>query len=120
AWPAAKIGSIRNDADPHEDFLEQCRYTPWTSTWNILGAPSISLPVHSADVDGVELPFGVMLGARSGQEELLLSLVADLEDVDPWANRIAPIARWPIRRRQNAAPPVARASRRTAPHLLGR
>lgn len=93
AWPAAKIGSIRNDADPHEDFLEQCRYTPWTSTWNILGAPSISLPVHSADVDGVELPFGVMLGARSGQEELLLSLGADLEDVDPWANRIAPIAR---------------------------
>lgn len=93
AWPAAKIGSIRNDADPYEDFLDQCRYTPWTSTWNILGAPAISLPLHSATVEGVELPFGVMLGARIGQEDLLLGLSADLERADPWAGRLAPIAR---------------------------
>ncbi len=93
AWPAAKIGSIRNDADPYEDFIDQCRYTPWTSSWNILGAPSISLPLHSAQVDGVELPFGVMLGARTGREELLLSLAADLERVEPWESRLAPIAR---------------------------
>src|SRR5690625_2014442 len=92
AWPAAKIGSIRNDADPYEDFLEQCRYTPWTSTWNILGRPSISLPLHQEAVDGVELPFGVMIGAGLGKEEMLLWLAADIESADPWAERCAPIA----------------------------
>lgn len=93
AWPAAKIGSIRNDGDPCEDFLDQCRYTPWTSTWNILGAPAISVPLHSAMIDDVELPFGVMLGSRMGTEALLLGLAADLESVDPWASRVAPLAR---------------------------
>lgn len=93
AWPAAKIGSIRNDADPSQDFIDQCRYTPWTSTWNILGAPAISVPLHSSEVDGVELPFGVMLGARRDEEELLLGLAADLEEVDPWDSRRAPLAR---------------------------
>ncbi len=92
AWPAARIGSIRNDADPYADFVDQCRYTPWTSTWNIIGAPSISVPLHSAVVDGVELPFGIMLGARTGREDVLLRLAADLEAADPWAGRIPPIA----------------------------
>lgn len=92
AWPAAKIGSIRNDADPYEDFIDQCRFTPWTSTWNILGAPAISVPLHSTQVDGVELPFGIMLGARTGEEGVLLGLAADLEERDPWAARRAPIA----------------------------
>lgn len=91
AWPAAKIGSIRNDADPYEDFIDQCRYTPWTSTWNILGAPAISVPLHSQEVDGVELPFGIMLGARTNEDALLLRLAADLEDADPWAGRRAPM-----------------------------
>lgn len=86
AWPAAKIGAIRNDADPYQDFLDQCRYTPWTSTWNIIGAPAISLPLHTAIIDGVELPFGVQIGARIGQDALLLRLAADLEDADPWAH----------------------------------
>ncbi|QGH71134.1 amidase [Pseudactinotalea sp. HY158] len=107
AQPAAPIGSIRNDADPARDFEDQCAYTPWTSTWNILGAPAISLPVHRARVGGGEagpaepaepveragpvepaepaepagpmLPFGAMLGARTGREDLLLALAASLE-----------------------------------------
>jgi len=49
------------------------------------GAPAISLPLHRAEVDGVELPFGVMLGGvRPGQEETLFALAAHLEAADPW------------------------------------
>lgn len=84
AQPAAPIGSIRDDADPAGDFAAQKAFTPWTSTWNIIGAPSISLPLHRAEVDGIELPFGVMLGGRTGDEETLLSLAATLEAADPW------------------------------------
>jgi Asp-tRNA(Asn)/Glu-tRNA(Gln) amidotransferase A subunit family amidase len=33
------------------------------------------------------LPIGVMLGARFGNEETLLSLAAELERAAPWAER---------------------------------
>lgn len=86
AQPPALVGGMRDDADPAADFQAQKEYTPWTSTWNLLGAPSISLPLHRAPIvaGGPELPFGAMLGARAGREELLLSLAADLEAADPW------------------------------------
>ena len=71
--------------DPAADFEAQKRFTPWTSVWNMTGAPAISLPLHRAEVDGVLLPFGVMLGAvRPGQEGLLFALAAALEAADPW------------------------------------
>ncbi|UFU06081.1 amidase [Ruania halotolerans] len=96
AQPPAPIGSIRNDADPEADFWAQCAFTPWTSTWNILGWPAISLPVHWAAVDegpdgGPVLPFGVALGAGLGGEERLLGLSAVLEEALPWADRCAPV-----------------------------
>ncbi|MFC7403472.1 amidase [Georgenia alba] len=84
AQPPVPIGSMRDDEDPEGDFEAQKAFTPWTSTWNIIGAPSISLPLHRAEVDGVELPFGVMLGGRTGAEQTLLSLAAALEAADPW------------------------------------
>lgn len=71
--------------DPAEDFEAQKRFTPWTSIWNMTGAPSISLPLHRGLVDGVELPFGVMLsGVRIGQDATVLALAAALEEADPW------------------------------------
>ncbi|MFC4554551.1 amidase [Georgenia faecalis] len=85
AQPPAPVGSMRDDADPAADFEAQKAFTPWTSAWNILGAPAISVPLHRAEVDGVELPFGAQLGAvRLGDEELLLALAAALEAADPW------------------------------------
>ncbi len=74
-----------NLPDPAADFEAQKRFTPWTSVWNMTGAPAISLPLHRALVDGGELPFGVMLGGvRAGQEEELFGLAALLEAADPW------------------------------------
>ncbi len=80
AQPPALIGSLRDDHDPAADFAAQTRFTPWTSVHNITGLPAISLPLHTAEVDGVRLPFGVMLAGRFGAEDLLLAVAASLEE----------------------------------------
>ena len=92
AQPPAPLGSLRDDADPAADFDAQCAFTPWTSTYNLTGRPAISLPLHrevtGAGEAAVELPYGVMLGARLGEDETLLSLAAQLEAADPWVGTI--------------------------------
>lgn len=90
AQPPPLIGAMRDDADPEADFWAQCAFTPWTSTWNILGAPAISLPLHRAPAEagGPTLPWGVMLGARTGREDLLLALSAALESAAPWPHAV--------------------------------
>jgi len=88
AQPPAPLGSLRDDADPAGDFAAQTRFTPWTSVYNLTGRPAISLPLHTARVNGVEspeLPIGVMLGGRFGREDVLLGLAAALESVTPWS-----------------------------------
>ena len=71
--------------DGGADFDAQRAFTPWTSTWNMLGAPAVAVPNHREQIEGIELPFAVQLGAaRHGEEALLLSLAAQLEAHDPW------------------------------------
>ena len=79
AQPPALVGQLRNDADPAADFEAQTRFTPWTSVANLTGRPAISLPLHSATIDGTQLPIGVMLSGRFGEDALLLSVSAALE-----------------------------------------
>ncbi|MEX0426515.1 amidase [Nocardioides sp. DS6] len=87
ASPPPKVGAIRNDADPAADFAAQKAFTPWTSAWNVTGMPAVSLPLHTTP-EG--LPVGVMLAARPAEEELLLSLAAQVEAAAPWADRRPP------------------------------
>lgn len=82
------VGAIRDDADPAADFEAQKRFTPWTSAWNVTGMPAISLPLHQS-AEG--LPIGMMLAARPAEEELLLSLAAQLEAALPWKDRLPPL-----------------------------
>lgn len=91
AGPPAPVGSLRDDADPAGDFEDQKRFTPWTSIANIAGTPSISLPVHTAVVDGVRLPFGAMLTGRPGGDARLLEIARAVEVASPFQ---APPA-WP-------------------------
>lgn len=70
------VGAIRNDDDPEADFEAQKRFTPFTSVYNVTGSPAVSLPLHWTDAG---LPVGVMLAARPSEDELLLSLAAQLE-----------------------------------------
>nr|WP_216651985.1 amidase [Nocardioides sp. zg-1308] len=76
ARPPVLVGELRDDADPARDFDRQKAFTPWTSAWNVTGMPAVSLPLHWTD-DG--LPVGVMLAARPAEEELLLSVAAQVE-----------------------------------------
>lgn len=85
------VGELRDDADPAADFREQCAYTPWTSVWNLTGWPSVSLPLHRAEVDETTLPVGVMLGAGLAGEETLFALAAQLESAHPWHDARPPV-----------------------------
>ncbi|WP_341924340.1 amidase [Nocardioides psychrotolerans] len=89
AAPPLPVGALRDDADPAADFEAQKAFTPWTSAWNVTGMPAVSLPLHWTS-DG--LPVGVMLAARPAEEELLLSLAAQVEAAVPWHARRPP--RW--------------------------
>lgn len=84
AQPPLRIGEIRDDADPARDFENQKAFTPWTSAWNVTGMPAVSLPLHVTP-DG--LPVGVMLAGRPAEEQLLLSLSAQVEAAAPWVDR---------------------------------
>ncbi|MCW2843008.1 MAG: Amidase [Nocardioides sp.] len=87
ATPPVLVGAMRDDADPAADFQAQKDFTPWTSAWNVTGMPAVSLPLHWTP-DG--LPVGVMFAARPAEEELLLSLSAQVEAAAPWAERKPP------------------------------
>jgi len=87
ATPPVLVGAMRDDDDPAADFQAQKEFTPWTSAWNVTGMPAISLPLHWTE-DG--LPVGVMLAARPAEDELLLSLAAQVEAAAPWAGRTPP------------------------------
>jgi amidase len=77
AVPPLPVGAIRDDADPARDFENQKRFTPWTSAWNVTGMPAVSLPLHWT---ASGLPVGVMLASRPAEDELLLSLAAQVEE----------------------------------------
>jgi amidase len=57
--------------------------------WNVTGQPGASVPAGFDD-DG--LPVGVQLVGRHGDDALLLSLSAQLEQARPWSDRRPPVA----------------------------
>jgi len=87
AVPPLPVGAIRDDDDPAADFEAQKAFTPYTSAWNVTGMPAVSLPLHWTPSG---LPVGVMLAARPAEEELLLSLCAQVEAAAPWHDRRPP------------------------------
>lgn len=83
----------REGEDFMEQIMRQALFSPFTSSFNITGQPSTSLPLHWTP-DG--LPIGVSLTGRPAGEAQLLSLCAQLEDASPWAHR-RPVLRAPER-----------------------
>ncbi len=78
--------TLDSDAWVHELFSV---YAPFTAMFNITGQPAISLPLAwSAD----DLPIGVQLVGRYGDEATLLRLASQLAQVFPWEARVPPIA----------------------------
>jgi len=83
----APIGSLRDDEHPERDFENQKAFTPWTSAWNVTGMPAVSLPLHHTPAD---LPVGVMLAGRPGEDHRLLALAAQVEAASSWRHRTPP------------------------------
>jgi amidase len=94
AEPPAKVGRF---AHATEDYLSYrvgpngiFAYSPFCAVFNASGQPAASVPLGWSR-DG--LPIGVHLAAAFGQDELLISLCAELERAAPWAGKRAPMAR---------------------------
>jgi amidase len=70
-------------------FNGVANFTPFTALWNVTGQPGAAVPVR---LDDQGLPVGVQLIGRRGDDRLLLSLAAQLEHEQPWADRRPPVS----------------------------
>ncbi len=85
-----RIGQLNAcSEDPMADFDAAGQFTPNTPLWNVTGQPAMSVPLFHGD-DG--LPVGVQIVGRPADEATLLSLAAQLESAEPWAERLSPLA----------------------------
>jgi Asp-tRNA(Asn)/Glu-tRNA(Gln) amidotransferase A subunit family amidase len=63
---------------------------PFTQLSNLTGTPAMSVPLHwTAD----DLPLGVQFMGPFGSEDRLLQVARQLEEAQPWVDRMAPLAR---------------------------
>jgi amidase/6-aminohexanoate-cyclic-dimer hydrolase len=88
--PPARIGRFDTErADAWSTFLEYrlehvLPYSPFTALANGTGQPAASLPLWW---NTAGLPVGTHLMARSGDDDVLLQVSAQLEEADPWFHR---------------------------------
>jgi amidase/6-aminohexanoate-cyclic-dimer hydrolase len=92
AEPPATIGRFRPD---NEDFVDYrlgqngvLAYSPFTALANGTGQPAMSVPLYWNDAG---LPIGTHFMARAGEEALLVELAGQLEQAEPWFDRVAPL-----------------------------
>ncbi|MDG4820305.1 amidase [Asanoa sp. WMMD1127] len=76
ATPQAAVGWFTSAAEPAEDFDRQRRFSPYCAVFNVTGQPSVTVPVGATDDD---LPVGVLLSGRYGDDARLLAVAAQLE-----------------------------------------
>jgi len=90
AQPPAELGYLF--CDKAEDALNLYErissYTPFTGFANATGLPAMSVPLHW---NKNNLPVGVQLVGRSGEEALMFALAAQLEHAQPWIQKYSEI-----------------------------
>ena len=92
AEPPPKHGHLdANMADSVLFFERLWRFNTANTIYNVSGNPAISLPLH---ITPDNLPIGVMLGSKFGNEALLISLASQLEEALPWNNRHPDVSAW--------------------------
>jgi amidase len=89
--PAIELGSLQpaEGEEPVTMLLNSANWVPFTPVWNVTGQPAISLPL--AESSG-GLPIGVQLIGAPAAEETLISVAAQLEQANPWADRRPQVA----------------------------
>jgi amidase len=86
--PRLGVYNMNVDLPPEEFITREERSQQFMVPYNVTGQPAMSLPLamHSNG-----LPIGVQLGARPGEDHLLIELGAVLEREMPWRDRRPPI-----------------------------
>lgn len=74
AWAPPKVGWFAG-LSPEENYIQQCRFTPYSSVVNVLGLPAINVPTHTDDAGQ---SWSVQIIGPTGSEEMLLALAAVL------------------------------------------
>ena len=88
AGPPPKLGYFDQNGDV-ETFRDRVNtYLSVTPLHNATGTPAMSVPLHWT-ADG--LPVGVHFAGRYGEEATLLRLAAQLEEAQPWFDRLPPL-----------------------------
>ena len=89
AEPPPPLGEFASAPDnPLQPLFRAAALVPFTPPFNVTGQPAISLPLHWNDQG---LPIGVQLVAAYGREDLLVRVAAQLEEAQPWADRLPPV-----------------------------
>ncbi len=82
-WILKAAGLIKQLAAQVFEFI------PYTPLFNFTGQPAMSMPMYwTAD----NLPVGVQFAGRFGDEATLFRLAGQLEKIQPWFNRLPPLA----------------------------
>ena len=87
----APIGELdlQDDSLRLDELIERFHsYSPFTALFNASGQPAMSVPLYWS-ANG--LPMGAHFAARFGEDATLLALAAQLEQAQPWRQRVAPV-----------------------------
>lgn len=88
ATPAVRIGE-QDPTGPFNEVMERVlNFASFASPMNVAGAPSMNVPLGSA---ASGLPIGSMFSGRQNDDLMLLSLAYELEEAEPWINRLPQI-----------------------------
>jgi len=83
--PPQKIGTFSMMTDDPDAYGREVAYfTSFTALVNVAGNPAVTLPLHWTQTD---LPVGVQLIGRYGDEATLFQVSAQLEEAQPWFDR---------------------------------
>jgi Asp-tRNA(Asn)/Glu-tRNA(Gln) amidotransferase A subunit family amidase len=85
AGPPPRLGTFDQNGDVATFTERVTQYLSVTPLHNATGTPAMSVPLHWT-ADG--LPVGVHFAGRYGEEALLLQLAAQLEQAQPWFDRL--------------------------------
>ena len=80
-----KVGEQAPDGDYDTVRANVLNFAAFTAPMNVSGAASMSVPIQWS-ADG--LPIGSMFSGKRGDDGLLLSLAYELEEAQPWINRL--------------------------------